>query len=73
MKLIKSQTSKGPAAWFTGDVYPTILLAAKNYHECVLQPSTSRLAVERHGIHMSSDNICMSRKEPHSSRSVAAK
>ncbi len=26
MKTIKPQTSKGPAEWFTGDVYPTIVL-----------------------------------------------
>lgn len=26
MKRIPPQTSKGPAEWFTGDVYPTIIL-----------------------------------------------
>jgi quercetin dioxygenase-like cupin family protein len=29
MKEIKPQTSKGPADWFTGDVYPTIVLAGE--------------------------------------------
>jgi len=29
MKHIDPQTSKGPAEWFTGDVYPTIILAGE--------------------------------------------
>jgi quercetin dioxygenase-like cupin family protein len=29
MKLLKPQTSKGSADWFTGDVYPTIILAGE--------------------------------------------
>ena len=29
MKIIDSQTSKGPADWFTGDVYPTIVLSGE--------------------------------------------
>ncbi len=27
MQIIKPQTSKGPSEWFTGDVFPTIVLA----------------------------------------------
>jgi quercetin dioxygenase-like cupin family protein len=30
MLSIQPQTSKGPADWFTGDVYPTIILVGKN-------------------------------------------
>jgi quercetin dioxygenase-like cupin family protein len=37
MKQIKPQTSKGPAEWFTGDVYPTIILAGES-------PSRVRMA-----------------------------
>jgi quercetin dioxygenase-like cupin family protein len=29
MKIIKPQTSKGPAEWFSGDVYPTIVLSGE--------------------------------------------
>jgi quercetin dioxygenase-like cupin family protein len=29
MKRIDPKTSKGPAEWFTGDVYPTIILAGE--------------------------------------------
>jgi quercetin dioxygenase-like cupin family protein len=29
MKTIRPQTSKGPPAWFTGDVHPTIVLAGE--------------------------------------------
>jgi quercetin dioxygenase-like cupin family protein len=29
MKRIEPKTSKGPAEWFTGDVYPTIVLAGE--------------------------------------------
>lgn len=29
MKQIQPQTSKGPAEWFTGDVYPTIVLVGE--------------------------------------------
>lgn len=29
MKHIQPQTSKGPAEWFTGDVYPTIILTGE--------------------------------------------
>jgi quercetin dioxygenase-like cupin family protein len=29
MKVIQPQTSKGTADWFTGDVYPTIVLAGE--------------------------------------------
>jgi quercetin dioxygenase-like cupin family protein len=29
MRTITPQTSKGPANWFTGDVYPTIILAGE--------------------------------------------
>jgi quercetin dioxygenase-like cupin family protein len=29
MRHIQPQTSKGPAEWFTGDVYPTIVLAGQ--------------------------------------------
>jgi len=36
MKQIKPKTSKGPAEWFTGDVYPTILLSGE-------EPSRVRL------------------------------
>lgn len=36
MKKIQPQTSKGPADWFTGDVYPTIVLAGE-------QPSRVRM------------------------------
>jgi quercetin dioxygenase-like cupin family protein len=36
MKHIKPQTSKGPAEWFTGDVYPTIVLSGQ-------EPSRVRL------------------------------
>lgn len=36
MKHINPQTSKGPAEWFTGDVYPTIVLAGE-------EPSRVRL------------------------------
>lgn len=27
MQIIEPQTSKGPSEWFTGDVYPTVVLA----------------------------------------------
>jgi quercetin dioxygenase-like cupin family protein len=37
MKIIESKTSKGPAEWFTGDVYPTIVLAGE-------EPSRVRVA-----------------------------
>ncbi len=37
MKIITPQTSKGPAEWFTGDVYPTIVLAGE-------EPSRVRIA-----------------------------
>jgi hypothetical protein len=40
MKAIKPQTSKGPADWFTGDVYPTIVLSGE-------APSRVRTASER--------------------------
>lgn len=30
MKIIKPQTSRGPADWFTGDVHPTIILAGED-------------------------------------------
>jgi len=36
MKQIKPKTSKGPAEWFTGEVYPTILLSGE-------EPSRVRL------------------------------
>lgn len=29
MKIISPHTSKGPSDWFTGDVYPTILLSGE--------------------------------------------
>ncbi len=37
MKKIVPQTSKGPAEWFTGDVYPTILFVGE-------APSHARMA-----------------------------
>lgn len=37
MKHIDPQTSKGPAEWFTGDVYPTILFIGE-------APSRARMA-----------------------------
>jgi len=48
MKIIEPKTSKGPVDWFTGDVYPTIVLSGE-------QPSRVRMgSVHWHGASLDS-------------------
>jgi len=55
MKQIKPKTSKGPAEWFTGDVYPTILLSGE-------EPSRVRLG--RPLLARSSHCLALPRRRP---------
>jgi hypothetical protein len=49
MQHIQPHTTKGPVDWFTGDVFPTIVLTAMTHRGSEWAPSTSHPVHERLG------------------------